>query len=149
MAACSSHNAITENTQSPRPELKMADVIPAKRTLTPTEKQQQKKQLDKDVSDVRVSTRLAESPCCLVAREYALSPAMVRMMKAMRQDVPEEKRILELNAAHPLVRKIAALAGDEQKDAISLLYDSALIAEGSPSADGAKFTKLLANLMLK
>ncbi len=108
-----------------------------------------KKQLDKDVSDVRVSTRLAESPCCLVAREYALSPAMVRMMKAMHQDVPEEKRILELNAAHPLVRKIAALAGDEQKDAISLLYDSALIAEGSPIADGAKFTKLLANLMLK
>ncbi len=108
-----------------------------------------KKQLGKDVSDVRVSTRLAESPCCLVAREYALSPAMVRMMKAMHQDVPEEKRILELNAAHPLVRKIAALAGDEQKDAISLLYDSALIAEGSPIADGAKFTKLLANLMLK
>ena len=108
-----------------------------------------KKQLDKDVSDVRVSTRLAESPCCLVAREYALSPAMVRMMKAMHQDVPEEKRILELNAAHPLVRKVAALAGDEQKDAISLLYDSALIAEGSPIADGAKFTKLLANLMLK
>ena len=108
-----------------------------------------KKQLDKEVSDVRVSTRLAESPCCLVAREYALSPAMVRMMKAMHQDVPEEKRILELNAAHPLVRKVAALAGDEQKDAISLLYDSALIAEGSPIADGAKFTKLLANLMLK
>ena len=108
-----------------------------------------KKQLDKEVSDVRVSTRLAESPCCLVAREYALSPAMVRMMKAMHQDVPEEKRILELNAAHPLVRKVAALAGDEQKDAISLLYDSALIAEGSPIADGATFTKLLANLMLK
>lgn len=48
MAACTSQNAITENTQSPRPELRMADVIPAKSTLTPSEKQQQKKQLDKD-----------------------------------------------------------------------------------------------------
>ncbi|PKV75419.1 tetratricopeptide repeat protein [Pontibacter ramchanderi] len=48
MAACTSQNAITENRESPRPEFTMADVIPAKRTLTPAEKQQQKKMLDKD-----------------------------------------------------------------------------------------------------
>ena len=104
---------------------------------------------EKEVADVRVSTRLTDSPCCLVAKEYALSPSMVRMMKAMGQDAPEEKRILELNAEHPLVKKVAALSGDEQADAVALLYDSALIAEGSPVTDGARFTKLLAALMLK
>ena len=108
-----------------------------------------KKALEAQVSDVRVSTRLTDSPCCLVAKEYAMPPSMVRMMKAMKQEVPDEKRILELNAEHPLVKKIAGLTGDEQADAVALLYDSALIAEGSPVTDGARFTKLLADLMLK
>ena len=108
-----------------------------------------KKTLAAEVSDVRVSTRLTDSPCCLVAKEYALSPSMVRMMKALQQNVPDEKRILELNAEHPLVKKVAGLSGQEQEDAVALLYDSALIAEGSPVTDGARFTKLLAALMLK
>ncbi|MCR5413152.1 MAG: molecular chaperone HtpG [Kiritimatiellae bacterium] len=108
-----------------------------------------KKQLEKDVSDVRVSTRLTDSPCCLVAREYGPSPYMVRMMRAMHQEVPDEKRILELNAAHPLVKKVAALEGDAQADAIAMLYDSALVAEGSPVPDGARFAKLVATLMMK
>ena len=108
-----------------------------------------KKELGEKVSDVRVSTRLTDSPCCLVAQEHALPPSMVRMMRAMKQSVPDEKRILEVNAAHPLVEKLKELKGDEFADAVSLLYDSALIAEGSPVADGAKFAKLLAGLMLK
>ncbi len=108
-----------------------------------------KKELEAHVSDVRVSTRLTDSPCCLVAKEYAMPPSMVRMMRAMKQDVPEEKRILELNAEHPLVKKVSALSGAELSNAVSLLYDSALIAEGSPVTDGARFAKLLADLMLK
>ena len=91
-----------------------------------------KKELDAQVSDVRVSTRLTDSPCCLVQRENAMPPSMVRMMRAMGQDVPEEKRILEVNPSHPLIAKIRAL-----------------IAEGSPVGDGARFAKLLADLMLK
>ena len=110
-----------------------------------------KKELEAKVSDVRVSARLADSPCCLVAQEHALPASMVRMMRAMHQDVPDDKRILELNPSHPLVKKLAALKDDAAKasDLISLLYDSALIAEGSPVTDGARFTKLLAELMLK
>ena len=108
-----------------------------------------KKELAAQVSDVRVSTRLTDSPCCLVAKEYAMPASMIRMMKAMKQEVPDEKRILELNAQHPLVKKIAGLSGAEQSDAVALLYDSALIAEGSPVTDGARFTKLLSDLMLK
>ena len=108
-----------------------------------------KKELEANVSDVRVSTRLTDSPCCLVQQEHAMPPSMVRMMRAMHQEVPDEKRILELNATHPLIAKVKGLEGDAQKDAIALLYDAALIAEGSPVTDGARFTKLLADLMLK
>lgn len=107
-----------------------------------------KAELAEKVSDVRVSARLTDSPCCLVARENAMSPSMVRMMRAMKEEVPDEKRILELNAAHPLVKKVSALPGAELSDAVALLYDAALIAEGSPVTDGARFTKLLSDLML-
>jgi len=108
-----------------------------------------KKELGEKVSDVRVSTRLTDSPCCLVAKASALPASMVRMMRAMKEKVPEEKRMLELNASHPLVRKVAGLKGQELSDSVALLYDAALIAEGSPVADGARFTKLLSDLMMK
>lgn len=105
--------------------------------------------LERSVADVRVSTRLTDSPCCLVARENSMPAGYARMMRAMKEEVPEEKRILELNPSHPLVRKLAAETGDAQKQGIELLYDAALIAEGSPVADGAEFARRLAQLMLK
>ena len=108
-----------------------------------------KEQLKDNVADVRVSTRLADSPCCLVAGANALSASMERMMRAMNQEVPHEKRTLEINASHPLVAKMKDLSGDELKDAVDLLYDQALIAEGSAIPDPARFTKLLTALMLK
>ena len=108
-----------------------------------------KEQLKDNVADVRVSTRLADSPCCLVAGANALSASMERMLRAMNQDVPHEKRTLEVNASHPLVMKMKDLSGDELKDAVELLYDQALIAEGSAIPDPARFTKLLTALMLK
>ena len=106
-----------------------------------------KKQLDADLSDVRLSTRLADSPACLVSAPNGLSPAMERMMRAMNKDMPKEKRILELNAAHPLVAKMKALEGDALKDAVDLVYAQALIAEGSPVPDPVRFGKLLTALM--
>jgi molecular chaperone HtpG len=108
------------------------------------------KELLKDhVSDVRVSSRLAESPCCLVASENALSPSMIRMMRAMKQNVPDEKRILEINASHPLVEKAKGLEGEGFSDAVELLFDQALIAEGSPVPNPSRFAKLLTALMMK
>ena len=82
-----------------------------------------------------------------------MPPSMVRMMRAMNQQVPDEKRILEINAAHPLIKKLADLhsstsTSDFNSD-IAFLYDAALIAEGSPVTDGARFVKKLAELMLK
>ena len=108
-----------------------------------------KEQLKDHVADVRVSSRLAESPCCLVASENALSPSMIRMMRAMKQDVPEERRILEVNATHPLVEKAKSLDGSDFADAVELLFDQALIAEGSPVPNPSRFAKLLTALMMK
>ena len=108
-----------------------------------------KAQLDGDLAEVRLSTRLADSPCCLVATANGLSPAMERMMRAMNREAPKEKRILELNGAHPLVQKMKDLKGDELKDAVELLYSQALIAEGSPVPDPSRFGKLLVSLMMK
>lgn len=108
-----------------------------------------KKRLESDVSEVRLSTRLADSPCCLVASEHALSPAMERMMRAMNKEAPKEKRILELNGSHPLIAKIKTLEGDALDDAAHLLYAGALVAEGSIVPDPVRFNKLLANLMMK
>ena len=107
-----------------------------------------KKQLEADVSEVRLSTRLADSPACLVATANGLSPAMERMLRAMNKDAPKEKRILELNGSHPLVEKMKGLEGDALKDAVDLLYDQALVAEGSPVPDPARFSKLVVSLML-
>ena len=102
-----------------------------------------------ELSDVRVSTRLTDSPCCLVADANGVSPSLERMMRAMNQEVPKSKRIMEVNASHPLVQKVAALEGDARNDAIELLYDQALVAEGSPVPDPARFAKLITSLMMK
>ena len=108
-----------------------------------------KAQLKDSVADVKVSTRLTDSPCCLVAGANAISASMERMLRAMKQDVPHEKRTLEINPSHPLVKKVQTLTGDAKKDAIELLYDQALVAEGSAVPDPARFSKLLTALMLK
>ena len=108
-----------------------------------------KTRLEADLAEVRLSTRLADSPCCLVATENGLSPAMERMMRAMNRTAPKEKRVLELNASHPLVEKMKGLSGSELDDAVDLLYAQALVAEGSPVPDPARFGKLLVSLMLK
>ena len=112
-----------------------------------------KKELEAKVSDVRVSTRLTDSACCLVAHEHAMPPSMIRMMRAMHQEVPDEKRILEINPSHPLIKKMSDIQSSTStsdfNSTLHLLYDAALIAEGSPVADGARFAKTLAELMLK
>jgi molecular chaperone HtpG len=74
---------------------------------------------------------------------------MERMMRAMNRTAPKEKRVLELNASHPLVEKMKGLSGSELDDAVDLLYAQALVAEGSPVPDPARFGKLLVSLMLK
>ncbi len=112
------------------------------------------KHLDEDIKEVRLSSRLTGSACCLVNDEGGVSAHMERILKAMDQDVPPTKRILEINAEHPLVAKLDVVfkadADDARiKDYADLLMSQALIAEGSPVKNPARFTKLVSELMTK
>lgn len=119
----------------------------AEKTLKPTI-EAFAKQLEKTVKEVRLTTRLTDSPCCLVQDPAALSPAMRRMMEAMGQSVPEDKRILELNPDHPLIRRVAEEADEARRgEAIDLLYGQACLAEGTLPPDPARFNALVAGLM--
>jgi len=113
-----------------------------------------KETLSEEVKDVRLSGRLTDTVCCLVADEGDLDPAMERLLKAMGQDLPPMKRILELNPSHPLFGAMNAIfekgeTDTELKDYIRLLYDQALVLEGSKPKDPAAFSKAIAKLMVE
>lgn len=111
------------------------------------------KELENNVKEVRFSGRLTESACCLVADEQGLSAHMERFFKAMNQEIPAGKRILELNPKHPLVEAMQKLYDQDPQSAqlkeyAGLLYDQALLTEGSQIADPGLFAKRIADLMV-
>ena len=112
-----------------------------------------KKELEGNVSEVRFSVRLTDSPCCLITEGSALAPHMERLFRAMNQAVPESKRILELNPDHALIPALNAMVekGEDEdlKKYASVLWDQALLSEGSPIKDTAAFVKNVTELMLK
>ncbi len=135
-------------------DLELDDEKTAKKAVEKAEKELKSvteavaKQLEKNVKEVRFSTRLTDSACCLVQDPTALNPAMRRMMEAMGQTVPEEKRILELNPTHAIIKALADETDEGKKtDTIDLLYGQACIAEGTLPPDPAHFNQLIAKLM--
>jgi len=105
------------------------------------------------VEEVRATSRLKDSPACLVAGAQSVGAHLEKMMKAMGQEVPVSKRVLEINAEHPIIKNINARYGEspndpELEDWVRLLYDGALIAEGRPAADPAAYLKRV-NAMLE
>jgi molecular chaperone HtpG len=106
-----------------------------------------KSALEARVKDVRISTRLTDSPSCLVADEADMGGNLARILKAAGQKVADFKPILEINPAHPIVARLAP--GDERlRDWASLLFDQALLAEGGQLEDPAEFVKRSNELML-
>jgi molecular chaperone HtpG len=113
-----------------------------------------KNRLKDDVKDVRLSGRLKDSPCCLVSDEGALDPQMEKVLRSMGQDVPESKRILEMNPSHPVVESMNSMfekdsASTVLREYIDLLYDQALLLEGSKPKDPAAFAKAVARFMVE
>jgi molecular chaperone HtpG len=113
-----------------------------------------KTQLDEDVKEVRLSNRLTTSASCLVGNPSDITPQMEQLLKAMNQEVPKTKRILELNPSHPILEKLqqryAANPSDTSlKDAAYLLYGQALLAEGSALPDPARFSRLIGEMMVQ
>jgi molecular chaperone HtpG len=106
------------------------------------------------VEDVRVTSRLKDSPACLVAGANAAGAHIEKIMKAMGQEVPAAKRVLEINAEHPIIVNINARnaenpAAPELEDWVRLLYDGALIAEGRPAEDPAAYSKRVNAMLAK
>ena len=107
-----------------------------------------------DVKEVRLSGRLKDSVCCLVGDEGEMDPQMEKLLKSMGQDVPERKRILEINPSHPIFEAMNRIFEDDRKSKIlgdytDLLYDQALLLEGSKPKDSAAFAKAISRLMVE
>src|SRR6266702_1465090 len=100
------------------------------------------------VKEVRVSSRLTSSPSCLVADEHDMGGNLSRIFKAVGQKVPQAKPILEINPAHPMVKRLNE-AKARFADWSNLLFDQALLAEGGQLEDPAGFVRRMNELMLE
>lgn len=108
------------------------------------------KALEAQVKSVRVTDRLTDSPACLVVDEHGMSARQERVLREAGHEVPTQKRILELNADHAVVKKLQGLTDETAfGDWSALLYDQALLAEGSLPADPAAFARRLTALMTR
>jgi molecular chaperone HtpG len=108
-----------------------------------------KKVLAEKVADVKVTTRLSESPAVLVLGEHDMGAQMRRIMEAAGQKAPEPKPTLEINPTHPLLKRIEALPeGDELSDLSLLLFEQATLADGGQLAEPAEFVRRLNRLLL-
>ncbi|MEM7194977.1 MAG: molecular chaperone HtpG, partial [Pseudomonadota bacterium] len=103
--------------------------------------------LENQVKDVKISTRLVDSPACLVADQFDMGGNMERILQAMGQDAPQAKPILEINPDHAIVARLNPEA-DNLEDWARVLFDQAALAEGAslkdPAAYVARVNKLLA-----
>ncbi len=111
-----------------------------------------KELLTAKVKDVKLSNRLTDSACCLVNDEWAMSPQMIKMMKAMKQDVPESLQILEINPSHPLISAMrTACAADAANPKLAtyakLLFDSARLTSNQSIDNPLEFSRQVAELM--
>jgi molecular chaperone HtpG len=110
--------------------------------------------LEADVKEVRLSSRLTSSAACLVGDAYDVSPTLEKMYRAMGQDMPHTKRILELNPTHPLVSGLQKAYAERKDDpglaeTAELLYGMALLAEGGELSDPSRFIRLLADRLAR
>ena len=106
-----------------------------------------KEVLKDKAKDVRATTRLVDSPACLVVQDGDMSTQLARMLKQAGQPVPEVKPILEVNAQHPLAKKLET--GENFDDLAHILFDQALLAEGGLPEDPAAYVRRVNQLLAK
>lgn len=108
-----------------------------------------RKVLDEQVKEVRVTTRLSDSPAVLVTGEYEMSAQMRRIMEAAGQKMPASKPVLEINPNHPLLKKLSELPdGEGFNDLATLLHEQAVLADGQQLPEPAAFVQRLNKLLL-
>ena len=149
-------NSLQELNDKPLKSVSKGDLA-----LSEEEKQQQEAQaesmtditsklaeaLSDSVKEVRLTYRLTESPACLVADENDPGANLERIMKAMGQDAPSTKPILEINPEHALIKNLDA-ANDAFADWAQVLFDQAALSEGAQLKDPARYVKLVNRLLL-
>ncbi|QKJ26823.1 chaperone protein HtpG [Aliarcobacter cibarius] len=110
-----------------------------------------KEKLGDEVKEVKVTSRLSESASCITKdAQDAQMAAMAHMFRAMGQNVPEVKPILEINPEHEIVKKLQASSNDELIEDVSwILLDLAKISEGLDVSDAVAFTKRLTKITAK
>ena len=110
-----------------------------------------KKILTNDVKDIKVSNRLTDSPCCLVADQNDPTSQMQQMMEAMGQASPDKiKPIMEINPNHKIIKKLVKIGkGKIFSDSIKLLYEQTLIIEGLKPDNPSEFVKRLNEVLNK
>jgi molecular chaperone HtpG len=104
------------------------------------------------VQEVRTSSRLVDSPACLVLAQGAMPAHLEKVIRQSGKDVPRGKRDFELNPSHPAVKRLAAIAAENPSDPrlndfLVVLYEQSLVAEGSPLEDPNGFAKRLTSLL--
>lgn len=106
--------------------------------------------LSEQVEEVRATSRLTESPACLVVGEQDMGAQMRRIMESAGQAVPESKPILEVNPRHPLVEKLDQEADEDRfADLAAIIFDQANLAEGGQLKDPAGYVARLNKLLLE
>ena len=105
-----------------------------------------KEALKDKAEDVRVTTRLVDSPACLVVQDHGMSTQLARMLKQAGQSAPEVKPVLEVNAEHALVKKLDGSV--HFNDLAHILFDQALLAEGGMPNDPAAYVKRVNALLV-
>ena len=109
-----------------------------------------KNALGEQVSEVRITHRLTDSPACVVVGQYDMGAQMRRILEAAGQKVPESKPIFEVNPEHPLVKKLDAEANESRfNDLAHILFDQANLAEGAQLQDPAAYVQRLNKLLLE
>ena len=104
------------------------------------------------IKEVRLTSRLADSPCCVVSDQHGMTSNMEELMRQFGQETPGTERILELNPEHELIKKLNERHTDESHrdlvdDYLAVLRDQALLAEGAPIKDHGSFAKRVQQLM--
>lgn len=144
-------NAMSANVDLPKSEEETKKVEEAAKDLAPL-LDIAKKALEGKVRDVRLSSRLTDSPACLVLATGAIPAHLEKVLRQSGQDVSRGKRELELNPTHPVVQKLAETAKSSPTDArlsdwLFVLYEQSLLAEGSPLEDPNGFARRLTSLL--
>ncbi len=108
--------------------------------------------LDEEVSEVRFSARLTDSPVCLVAADHEIDLRMERVLRIHQKYEGNSKRVLEINPGHKLILRLAAIAASETDparlaDAAWLLLDQARIVQGEPVPDPTGFARRMSGFL--